>query len=239
MSLAQMPLGNPFQIGDGRMCPERFQQMEAPVLPREFRNPAVWIIAIAEDQRRRRTGLDAGRRDVTVLHRPSFFLRLLLSLPDALHAERAFFHNAVLSDRHVGIQLLRQRLIPVRIEPVELANGVGTIVAAVADPDAAVVHLRVQSFRCMVRRVYGTDRLAGRIIAVLAEHRHEPRLHVRVVAFPIPLDSDPVDCPPLRSFLLAGYADVIFSVTGHNAGLASGAAIEINDHFPLMGPIVL
>jgi hypothetical protein len=43
--------GYPFQIGDGGLGSERFQQMKASVLPRKFRHPAVRIVPIPEDER--------------------------------------------------------------------------------------------------------------------------------------------------------------------------------------------
>ena len=208
--------------------------MKGAVLSCQFRDAAVWIVAVAEHERRCGTALHAGRRNVAVPYRPSFLLRLLFPFADALHAERAFFHDAVLPDRDVGIQLFRQRLVPVRVEPIELPGGIGAIVPTVTDSDAAVVDLRVEPFGRMIRRVHRTDRLAGRIVAMLAEHGHESRPDIRILPFPITFDSDPIDRPPLCRFVFPGNADVIFRMAGHDAGLAAGTAIEIDHHFPFM-----
>ncbi len=69
---------------------------------------------------------------------------------------------------------------------------------------------------------------------MLAENRDEFGFHVRIVPLPVAFDPDPVDRPALRRFLFPGNADIIFRMAGDDAGFATGAAVEIDDHFPFM-----
>lgn len=176
--------------------------------------------------------MSTGGGDIAIADWATVALRLFLTLSDSLHAERTFFHDAVLPDRHVGIELLFQRWIPVGIEPVELPRRIRTIIAAVAHPDASVIDLGVEALRGVIRRVDRTDRLTRRIGAVLAEHGHEPRFDVGICAFPIALDADPIDGAAVGCFSGAGNADIIFSMAGDDAGLAAGASIQVDHHLP-------
>src|ERR1043166_547307 len=103
----------------------------------------------------------------------------------------------------------------------------------------------------MVCRVDGAHRLAGRVAAVLAEHRHEARFEV----FPEPtvrcslivtLDAQPVHLSAALDVesesrrreerrVLPGGTDgrnVVLGITGRDAGGATGAAREVDGHRP-------
>src|ERR1700710_2987958 len=96
-----------------------------------------------------------------------------LGLADALHAKRAFLHDAPLADRDIGIvdELLEGVLVMVEIEPVETPDLVGAIVRAEPRPDAAVVDHLVETVFAVHGRIDGADVFARRALAVLAEHR--------------------------------------------------------------------
>src|SRR6185503_20374782 len=102
---------------------------------------------------------------------------------------------------------------------VEEAHGVRTVVRAVACPYTAVVDLRIQSFVCTIGRVNGAYRLARRLFAVLAEHRHEFGLHVGEFAFEVAFHSNPIDGPSLRGFFGPDSGDVVLDAAGDDAGL--------------------
>ena len=192
---------------------------------------------IAEDDRVRRTRLGAGGRDIAVTNGASFTLRLELARLDPLHAEGAFLHHARAADGDVGVELLAERRRPAVARPIEPAHLVRTIVRAEPRADAADVDLCVQSFRIVIRRVDGTDRFARRLIALLAEHRHEHvcvplqsavgRHRVRLA-----LDADPRHLPTLRAELFAHDRDVVFPVARDHARVTPGAGIQVDRHAP-------
>src|ERR1700687_2363624 len=93
-----------------------------------------------------------------------------------------------------------QRFFPKRIEKIEKPNRVWASVRAIACTDAAVVNLGVQAFSIVVTRIGGAHWLAGRGIALLAEHRDELDAGVRELAFPVTLDANPMDGATTRSF---------------------------------------
>src|SRR4029453_3903716 len=135
--------------------------------------------------------------------------------------------------RHVGVQLEIQRLLPGRMEEVEEAHVVRARVAAVARADAAVVDLCVQSLIGVVARVSRTPRFTRRLVAVLAEDGTELPLHVGELALPIALDPQPVHGAATRGLLRARGRNVVFGMAGDHAGSAACALIEIDGHSPL------
>ena len=68
---------------------------------------------------------------------------------------------------------------------------------------------------------------------MLAEHGHELDLHVRVLAFKVALDSNPVDRAALCGFFGSYSGDVVLDSAGDHARFASGASVEIDHHRPL------
>src|SRR5579871_2101892 len=127
-----------------------------------------------------------------------------------------------------------QRLIPGRTEPVEDSNCVRTRIGAIAGPDTAVVHLRVQPFRRVVARISGTHGLAGSRAALLTENRPEPGANVWIFTLPIPFNVNPVHSPPFFRLFWAHGGNVVLRVAGDDTRLATGATVEINYHTPLM-----
>src|SRR5438876_973835 len=106
------------EIGDLRLSPQVPEQLAAPRRSRQARHFALRIVQISEYQGIRRTGLNTGRLDFSVLHLAFLRLRLNLSGVDALHTERTLLHDADFAHRYVGIQLEVQRLFPNGIEKV-------------------------------------------------------------------------------------------------------------------------
>ena len=202
---------------------------------RQPRHLALRIVEIAEDDGRRRARLRARRLQLAVLHLAILRLDLLFARLDPLHAERALLHDADFADRHVGIELQVKRLLPRRVEEVEEPDVVRAGVGAVARADAAVVDLRVQAFLRVMAGVGRTHRLAGRGVALLAEHGPELEPHVGELAFPVPLDREASAWrararPPSSPTV----GDVVLGMTRDHAGFAARAAIEIDDHSPVM-----
>src|SRR3712207_6289229 len=212
----------------------------------------------------RSAGLRAGDGELVGAERAVLEVGAVLRLADALHAEGALLHDALAAHRDVRVELPVQRLgegvlTAVRLaepEPVEVADLVRAVVRAVARADAPVVDLHVQPVGRVVRRVDGAHRLARRVAAVLAEHRHEARLELGlelILRVPRPLvvalETDPRHLAPLhdvRARPLVPHArreraalprradgrDVVLGVARDHARRAPGAAGEIDRHRP-------
>src|SRR5207237_8080417 len=105
------------------------------------------IVAAPEDVRLRRAVLTARGLDLAVPDRLAERLGSLFSFANALDAEGALLHDPAAAHGHVGIEHQAKRLLAdVRIfEPVEAPDLVGTVVGAVAGPDAAVVNLQIEA----------------------------------------------------------------------------------------------
>src|SRR5439155_8937940 len=174
-------------------------------------------------------GLLAGGGDVPVPERPVLQARGVLGAADPLHAEGALLHHAARPHRDVGIQLEVERRLegaPGVGVPVEVADLVGTVVAAVAGPDAAVVHLAVQAVGGVIAGVHRADRLAGGVLAVLAEHRDRPRgerLARLLPALEIALDPHPAHLAGPEHVAAADPGNVVLRITRGDAGGAPGA----------------
>src|SRR5512144_698503 len=117
---------------------------------------------------------------------------------------------------------------------VEDPDRIRAVIAAVPGADAAVVDLAVQSVGIMIAGIDGAYRLAGRVMAVLAEYRQEAHAHVRVLPHPEPLDPEPVHVTALGDFLLSADGHVVLRLAGDHAGAASSAAVEVHDHSPFV-----
>ena len=61
-----------------------------------------------------------------------------------------------------------------------------------------VIDLYVQPFVIVVRGIHRAYGLTGGVVAVLAEDWQEASLDVRVVAFPVAFDADPLDRTPFE-----------------------------------------
>jgi hypothetical protein len=122
-----------------------------------------------------------------------------------------------------------------RIKPIKLSGDIRTVIPAVSNANASIIDLGIQPLRSMVRGIHGTHRFTGGLITLLAQDRKKFGFNIRILPFPIPLNADPVDGSPQGSFLLSGNTNIIFRMTGHDTSLASGAPVQVDDHFPFIG----
>ena len=99
-------------------------------------------------------------------------LARMLHILDALHAEGALLHDAAGTHGHLGVvdEALGLGLVGGELQEVEAAHLVGAVVGAVAGAHAAVVGHLVEAVGAVVGGVHRADVLAGRVVAVLAEH---------------------------------------------------------------------
>src|SRR5207244_13506627 len=110
--------------------------------------------------------------------------------------------------------------------------------------DAAIVSHHVEAVFAVNRRVYGTDRFARRVLAMLTRHRlvHDFRilrpfagvLVVRLPAGVIAVDADPVHRTAVRHLQFAYDRDVVLSLAGDHTRAAPGAHIQIDIPSPLL-----
>jgi hypothetical protein len=70
---------------------------------------------------------------------------------------------------------------------------------------------------------------------MLAKHWHKFNFDIRVFAFPISLDPNPIDGSALCRFLFAGDTDIIFSMTRHDACFTPRTPVQVDHHFPFIG----
>ncbi len=135
-----------------------------------------------------------------------------------------------------GLSCRLQRLVPVRIVEIEEAHVVGAGIGAKARADAAVVDLRVQPFGRVIAGVGGADRLAGRLVALLAQHRLKADARVGEIALPVALDANPVLGAAARGLVLARGGDIVFRMARDHARFAARAAVQIHHHVPTCEP---
>src|SRR5512144_1455308 len=107
---------------------------------------------------------------------------------------------------------------------VEDPDRIRAVIAAIPGADAAVVDLAVQSVGIVIAGIDGAYRLAGRVVAVLAEHGQKTHAHVRVLSHPEALDPEPVHVAAFGDFLLSADGHVVLRLAGDHAGAAPGAA---------------
>src|SRR5690606_5686208 len=200
-------------------------------------HPARRILHVAEDDRAGGTGLGAGGHDVAIPQGAILQPRGVLRRADPLHAESALLHHAAGPHRHLGIELQVERLreggLGVRV-PVVVAHLVGAVIGAVAGADAAVVHLPIEPVVGVVGGVHRADRLAGGVVAVLAQHRHHPGLERLAIlaTLPVALDAHPGHLAAAQDVGLPDEGDVVLGVAGGDAGGTAGAAGQVDDHAP-------
>ena len=264
------------QVDHRREGVELLEHVVRPAILGPLGHRPVLVGRVAEDDRARRAGLRAGHRELVDVQVALLERGAVLGLLDALHAERALLHDAFVAHRDVRVELpvqrlregvLRARRVAVA-EPVVVADLVRAVVGAVARADAAVVDLHVEAVGRVVGRVHRADGLARRVAAVLAHHRDETRLEVRVlrielhvlrfaVEFPVALEADPrhlartrdvgAEAGAVRKDLrtLPGgthRGDVVLGVTRRDACRTAGALGEVDRHRPATtrrtGPVV-
>ena len=194
-------MGDLLRVDHRREGVELLEDMVRAPVASHLRHRPVRIRRVAERNRPRRTRLRARRRElVGCSSRFSSLARFSASRMRCTQ-KRALLHHALAADGDVRVELPVQRLgervlAALRLavaEPVEVADLVRAVVRAVARADAAVVDLHVQPVGRVVRREDRAHRLARRVAAVLAEHRHKARVEVGVEAV----------LPPPRAFVVA------------------------------------
>src|SRR5579862_3292451 len=124
-------------VGQVRGAGPRVQIAQQAVVPRlrfQFRNPAVGIINVAENNRIRRTRLLARGLQFAVLNLALFALGINAMLVDALYAVSTLFHDAAAAHGHVRIahHLVLRSLPVLEQQKIKPPHFVGTVVRAVA-----------------------------------------------------------------------------------------------------------
>src|SRR5205814_6046473 len=74
--------------------------------------------------------------------------------------------------------------------------------------------------------------LAGRVLAVLAEHGLEVRARRGQVSFEVAVDADPLHVATDPHLLLAHHRDVVLRIAADHAGVAAGAGAHVDRHAP-------
>src|SRR5207253_8912778 len=106
------------------------------------------------------------------------------------------------------------------------------VVRAVPRADAAVVDHLVQTFGTVDRGPDRTHQFAGRVLALHAEHHFVVGFGVLEAAAEVGVDADPVHFPARIDLVFADHGNVVLSLTGHDARVTAGAAIEVDRHAP-------
>src|SRR4051812_11755449 len=174
------------QVDHGGVGVQLFEDMVCAAILDLLCNGPLRIGGITERDGARRAGLCARYRELVRRELASLRLGPRLRLADALDAEGALLHDTLAADGDVRVELpverLRERVLLAILfavpEPVEVANLVRAVVAAVTRAHAAVVDLDVQAIRRMIRGIHRADRLTGCIAAVLAKHRCKARIEI-------------------------------------------------------------
>src|SRR2546425_2601079 len=230
------------EIRDRRPGVQAGEHVIAARVTRQLVDARVAVVEIAEDDRFGRARLLAGGHDVAIADVAILESRLILRATDALHAERALFHHALLAHRDIRVEQHRQRLGPrfplaatLRVVvPVEVADLVRAVVGAVARADATVVDLAVEAVGRVVGGVDRTDRLARRVAALLAQHRRIDGAlrHACLIGQPVALDPHPRHLAAALHQLLTHRRQVVFGVAGGDARRAAGALRQVDGQAP-------
>src|SRR4051812_13015210 len=115
-----------------------------------------------------------------------------------------------------------QRLVPCRRKEVKKAYVVSACVRTITRADAPIVDLRIEPFVGVRARIGRTYRFAWSGFTLLAEHGAELHFDFREFSFPVAFDANPVHGSSTRGFGFAYRRDVVFRMTCHDAGFASG-----------------
>src|SRR3569623_3147379 len=224
---------DPRQVRDLRLHVQLLLDVIGAAAGAQARHRAPGIVQIPEGDGLRGAALLAGGADGAVAERPRLAVGLRPPLLDALHAHRALLHDAAAAHHDVGVQHHALHRIAVRIvEPVDPPHLRGTVVRAVPRPDAPVVALLVQPLARVDGGQHRADRLAGRVLAVLAHHGLVHDLGILGRAGVVALDAQPVHHPPAATLELAHHRDVVLGVARHHTGGASGALRQIDGQAP-------
>jgi hypothetical protein len=124
-----------------------------------------------------------------------------------------------------------ERFGPLPIKPVEAPHLVRAVLGTKSGTDTPVIDLIVQALFGMVRCKYGTNRFAGGIVAVLAEHGKKKNFF-HVLWIMVALYPEPGHFPLLKDPLEADNTDIVFRVTGDRASFTTNASVQIHHHGP-------
>src|ERR1051325_5064914 len=223
------------QVGRARLRVQIGQQAVVTTAALQLCDAALRVVRIAEDDGLRRAHGLTGGDDLAVTYRSALFFGFDLRHLNALYAVGAFLHHTARAHGHFRVthQLIGWRVEILVEQEVEAPHLVRTVVRAVARPNATVVDHHVQAFRIVHGRVDGTDRLAGRVLAVHTGDGHELRgLRVVVVAFEVGVNANPVHLAAALDLLLADDGDIVLRLAGDNAGVTADATGRVDRHPP-------
>src|SRR5712692_3346960 len=230
------------EIRDGRLGVQAGEHVIATRVTRQLVDPRVVVVEIAEDDRFRRTGLLARGHDVAIADVAILESRLTLRTTDALDAERALFHHALLAHRDIGIEQHRQRLgprLPLAVAlrvvvTIEVADLVRAVVGAVARADATIVDLAVEAVGRVIGGEDRTNRLARRVAALLAQHRRIDGAlrHPFLIGQPVALEPHPRHLAATLHQLLTHRRQIVFGVAGGDARRAARALRQVDGQAP-------
>src|SRR4029453_10308348 len=215
------------QVADVGPRPQLAEDQVVPWLFPEPGEAARRITAIAEHDGLGGAGLLAGRLDVPLRHRPALLFGRDLGRLHALHTQRALLHHPAGAHHHVGVEhhgaqgavhVVVEAFVLRVLEPVEAPHLVRAVVLAVPGADAAVVDLLVDPVRAVDGGEHRADRLAGRVVAVLAHHGLEHGVGIFRAPAVVAVQADPVHLAPAAHLVLADHGDVVLGLAGHHAG---------------------
>ena len=207
------------QIEYARPGPQLFVHLEGPVFAQEFRHIAVGVVDIAEGQRLRDAGIDAGRCCLGIRARHQTGLDARIYAIDAkgaflCHAQAGgiFAHRLV---THLSLAVIGgPRLVHA------VARIIGAGHRAIGAADADVVIDGDNPVGALFRGRRGADIKAGRFVAMHAADRHECAAHIG-------------ECAGLEIQHLAPHharGGGILVLAGGGAGLAADATVEIGNN---------
>src|SRR5690606_11300396 len=157
---------------------------------------------------------------------------------DALHAVRALLHDAAGADGHVRVHrhALSRGLARRVVQVVEPAHLVGAVVRAVAGADAAVVDHHVEALLAVHRGVHRAHVLAGGPLAVHAGDGLDDGPRILELAREVAVHPQPGHLAAALDLVTADDRDVVLDLAGDDAGVAAGAAAQVDRHAPLLHP---
>ena len=146
------------------------------------------------------------------------------------------------------------KLAQIEVEEIKTANLVGAIVRAVTRADATVVSHRIEAFFVVHGGIDGADDFARCEFALRTGDRLEGDLRILgdlAIAFTtegtafglavgiVAVETNPMHLTSPHHLVLAHDRNVILSLTGHHAGVATDASVEIDRHAPLVVSVEL
>jgi hypothetical protein len=146
--------------------------------------------------------------------------------------KRAFFNNPLCPGGNISVEGSPHFRGPLGLVPIEILDGVRTGCRTISATDATVIDLGNQSLFVDIGGIDRTDLGARGIVTVHTGSREEPGFDSGILPFNVRDQFDPVDGSTLPRFLRADDGDIVFRLTGDDAGLAGGASVQVDDHAP-------